>query len=89
MATGRAFVGNVKAVDRMIWTAIGSTTNLAARLQSMTRELGAAIVVDEETWRRAGDLADRFERQPQVRIRGLTEREDLYLLRLGETPSSD
>ncbi len=33
IATGEAFVGNIRAADRMIWTALGNTTNLAARLQ--------------------------------------------------------
>jgi len=46
IATGEAFVGNIQAVDRMIWSAIGNTTNLAARLQSLTRELGASVVID-------------------------------------------
>jgi hypothetical protein len=33
---------------------LGSTTNLASRLQSMTRELGASIALDETTRERAG-----------------------------------
>ena len=46
IATGEAFVGNIQAVDRMIWSAIGNTTNLAARLQSLTRDLDASLVID-------------------------------------------
>ncbi|MCI0546153.1 MAG: adenylate/guanylate cyclase domain-containing protein, partial [Candidatus Rokubacteria bacterium] len=41
VATGSAFVGTIQAVDRLIWTALGNTTNLAARLQGLTRELDA------------------------------------------------
>ena len=52
-ALGEAFVGNIQAVDRMIWSAIGNTTNLAARLQSLTRDLGAALVIDGTTRTRA------------------------------------
>jgi len=37
----------------MIWSAIGNTTNLAARLQSLTPELGASVVIDADTWERA------------------------------------
>ena len=33
IASGHAFVGNIRAADRFIWTVIGDTTNLAARLQ--------------------------------------------------------
>ncbi len=50
IATGEAFVGNIQAVDRMIWSAIGNTTNLAARLQSLTRDLDASLVIDNGTW---------------------------------------
>ncbi len=80
IATGSAFVGSVQAVDRRIWTALGNTTNLAARLQALTRELEAAIVIDATTWRSAGDAAADFERREQVQIRGRSQREDLYLL---------
>jgi adenylate cyclase len=81
IATGSAFVGSVQAVDRMIWTALGDTTNLAARLQALTRELDAAIVIDTTTQRSAGDAAAGFERRVQLPIRGRSQREDLYLLR--------
>ena len=60
IATGRAFVGNIQAVDRFIWTAIGNTTNLAARLQSLTRELNAAVAIDTATFDRAGKATSEF-----------------------------
>src|SRR5207253_3078488 len=31
IASGPAFVGNVRSADRLFWTALGNTTNLAAR----------------------------------------------------------
>src|SRR4029453_8654002 len=61
IATGQAFVGNIQAVDRLIWSAIGNTTNLAARLQSLTRDLAAAIVIDARTRAAAGEAAADFE----------------------------
>ena len=54
IGTGPAFVGNIQSSDRFIWTVIGDTVNLAARLQSMTRELHAAVAIDDTTYRRAG-----------------------------------
>jgi class 3 adenylate cyclase len=81
IATGSAYVGAVEAVDRMIWTALGNTTNLAARLQGLTRELDASIVIDAATHRSAGETAAGFEPRAQVPIRGRTQREDVYLLR--------
>ena len=81
IATGSAFVGSIQAVDRMIWTALGNTTNLAARLHGLTRDLDAPMVIDLATWRAAGEPAE-FERREQVPIRGRSQREDVYLLPL-------
>jgi adenylate cyclase len=80
IATGEAFVGNIQAVDRMIWSAIGNTTNLAARLQSLTRELDASLVIDVLTWERAQPAAQDFEKRPDVPIRGRRESQDVYAL---------
>jgi class 3 adenylate cyclase len=82
IATGEAFVGNIRAVDRMIWSAIGNTTNLAARLQSLTRELDASLVVDGRTWARAQPAAADFEKRADVPIRGRRETQDVYALPL-------
>jgi class 3 adenylate cyclase len=80
IATGEAFVGNIQAVDRMIWSAIGNTTNLAARLQSLTRDLDAALVIDHATWERAQPAAAGFEKRPDLPIRGRRETQDVYAL---------
>ena len=80
IATGEAFVGNIQAVDRLIWSAIGNTTNLAARLQGLTRDLDASLVVDAVTWQRAGAATPDFEKRSDVPIRGRCERQDVYAL---------
>jgi len=80
IATGEAFVGNIQAVDRMIWSAIGNTTNLAARLQNLTRDLGASVVIDSATWERAQRAAADFDKRPDVPIRGRREAQDVYSL---------
>jgi class 3 adenylate cyclase len=80
VATGSAFVGSIRATDRFIWTAVGSTTNLASRLQSLTRELDAVIAVDETTRARAGYVCSDFVRHPAVAIRGRTGRFDVFAL---------
>jgi class 3 adenylate cyclase len=82
IATGEAYVGNVQTVDRLIWTAIGRTTNLAARLQTLTRELDAALAMDETTWKRCGEAARLFLPRTNVRVRGHAGFEDVYVLPL-------
>jgi class 3 adenylate cyclase len=82
IATGPAFVGNIRSADRVIWGALGNTTNLAARLQAMSRELAAAIVVDAPTFQRGGDAAAGFVDQGELPIRGRREAERVYALPL-------
>jgi class 3 adenylate cyclase len=80
IASGKGFVGAVSAADRLIWTALGHTTNLASRLQAMTRELSASLVVDEPTWRAAQPLLDHLVRKPRCEVRGFEAPLDLYAL---------
>jgi class 3 adenylate cyclase len=82
VATGSAFVGSIRAADRFIWTAVGSTTNLASRLQSLTRELGAAIAIDAATREGAGYVCGDFVRHAELAIRGRTGRFDVFALPL-------
>jgi class 3 adenylate cyclase len=88
IATGRAFVGNVRAADHLIWTAIGNTPNLAARLQALTRELDAAMIIDAPTRREARYVTADFIKHEQMPIRGFSNPLDLYVLPLGKPANS-
>ena len=79
IATGLAFVGNIRAVDRVIWSAVGTTTNLASRLQALTDLLEASIIVDDATRRSAG-AAPGFVRHDPASIRGLSTPVALFAL---------
>ncbi|HEU4430819.1 MAG TPA: adenylate/guanylate cyclase domain-containing protein, partial [Myxococcota bacterium] len=85
IATGDAFVGSVRSSDRMFWTAVGNTTNRAARLQALTRELNASVVVDEATYDRSERAIAGFERHEGVAIRGHSRLETVYALPLRGT----
>ena len=80
VATGPAFIGSIRSAERWIWTAIGATTNLAARLQDLSKGLDATIVIDAPTWAGAGTSRNAFERRNQVAVRGLDETLDLYVV---------
>lgn len=83
IATGVAFVGNLHSTDRVIWTAVGNTVNLAARLQALTRELDALIAMDRRTYAMAGRAAVAgFRCCENTRIRGRGAREDVFVLPL-------
>jgi class 3 adenylate cyclase len=82
VATGPAFVGSIHSTDRLIWSAIGSTVNLAARLQTMTRDINASIALDETTRERAGYVCSDFACHERLAVRGRTGRFDVFALPL-------
>jgi class 3 adenylate cyclase len=82
IASGQAFVGNVRTNDRLVYTAVGDIVNLASRLERLTRELHAAVAIDARTHSTAGDAAAAFRRHEHVLIRGRAEPVDVYALPL-------
>ena len=80
IATGPAFVGSIHSADRLIWTALGNTVNLAARLQAFTRDADALVAIDRQTFLSAGEVAHDFRRREAVSIRGRRDTQDVYLL---------
>ena len=80
IATGEAFVGTIRSVERDIWSVLGNTTNLAARLESLTRDFDAAIVIDEVTADRVRDHLEDFQALGPHPIRGRSRAVELYAL---------
>jgi adenylate cyclase len=70
--SGVAIVGNIGSENHMEYTAVGDTVNLAARLESATKELGLEIAVCEQTYAAVRPL---FQWKPAgaIAIRGRTE----------------
>ena len=70
--SGAAIVGNIGSSEHMEYTAIGDTVNLAARLESATKDLGLEIVVSEHTYSAVRPLF-RWKSAGEITLRGRTE----------------
>ena len=80
IATGRAWVGDSDGEDRLIPSAVGSSTSLATSLQKVAHDLETPVVLDATTRRRAGAQAGDFLRRPETRIHGRSEPLEVWLL---------
>lgn len=75
--SGEVIVGNIGSEDRMDYTAIGDTVNVASRIEALTKGHPDAILISENTYHSASDIINARELGPMP-IRGKAEPIKIY-----------
>lgn len=75
--TGEAIVGSIGSPQRLEFTAIGSTVNIAARIEQLTKALQVPLLISHATVERLGDRTGLVALPPQP-IRGIDEPVPLF-----------
>jgi adenylate cyclase len=77
--SGPVVAGNIGHVDRKEYTVIGDSVNLTARLEALTKELSADIVLSADTYAAVRDSVEA-EALRSIRVRGREQEVMVYRL---------
>jgi len=77
---GEAVVGNIGSSDRMNYTALGATVNLAARLEGLNKNYGTRVLVSAAIRQRA-EQQFMFRSVDRLKPKGFAESFTIYELR--------
>jgi adenylate cyclase len=76
--SGTVVAGNVGGAGRLEFSVIGDAINVAARVESATRQTGDTILVSENTRRLLRDDSLALEARPEIPLKGKSETVALF-----------
>lgn len=82
--SGTVVAGNVGGAGRLEFSVIGDAVNVAARVESATRETGDTVLVAERTRKLLGRTGIPLEERPGIHLKGKREPVSLYAPRSPE-----
>ncbi len=78
ISTGEGCVGNMGSVRRFDYSVVGDTVNVAARLESASKDACWPVLVSSSTMQEANDLA--FLNAGKISLKGKSEPHDVFAL---------
>lgn len=75
--TGSAVVGNIGSDQKVEYTVIGDTVNVAARIESLTKDKPNSVLIAQSTYEKAQHLINADAREP-VMVKGKDEPINVY-----------
>ena len=76
--TGKLTCGNIGSRNRLEYSVIGETVNLASRLESLTKDFKTDLVMSDVTYAAVKDSCTNVRALGKVSVRGVTGEMQLY-----------